>query len=75
MSDKEFEVYDKVWTILDNKVKQIVIYSVIKTASTPAGVHVSYRAVNDLFGANMSNSYVVDPDYIFASKEELLESL
>lgn len=76
---QEFKVWDRVWTMYDNKPTKLVIYSVTEKMDTigTCRTRFSYTTVREALGAGQGNNkdYGVDPKKIFRTKEELIQSL
>lgn len=75
---KEFQVYDKVWVIYNNNIKEKIIYS--KTGYMnflKNGIDYNYTLVNGVLGAgvNPNKGIPYTTEEIFKTKQELIDSL
>ena len=71
-----FKVYDKVWIMYNNKPVSKLVFAVIERMNfSKTGTDINYQLVESRVGASWESSKYVSPDVIFATKEELLETL
>ncbi len=71
-----FKVYDKVWMMQTNRPVEMLVFAVIERMNFPkTGTDINYQLVSSRVGASWESSKYVSPDDIFATKEELLETL
>ena len=74
--ETKFEIGQKVWIMLDNRVQQKEIVGIItyigKTKSTSHGSSSLYHFKNQSFSSEVFNR---TEDEIFSTKQELLDSL
>lgn len=73
-----FDVYDKVWIMKDNKPKEMIILAVVMEASlNKQGQDVYYMLVSTLVGAGVGNNCGIrreEKDF-FDTKKDLVDSL
>ena len=72
----KYKVYDKVWTMRNDKPQQFLIYAVIQEmALEKTKVDTKYRIVPETFGACWDDSTEVREENLWDTKEGLVESL
>lgn len=72
------KVYDKVWVMINNKPKEMLIFAVTESMDHfKTGSDLHYNIVVDTFGVGWGNNEGIQlsEDIIFDTKQELLESL
>lgn len=69
-------VYDRVWTMVQGKPSELVVYAVTEVMALQKGgaVEVRYRLVKDQCGATLEQSIQRHPAEMFSSKDELLQA-
>jgi len=75
---KKFKVYDTVWMMSNNAPIEQKIFAVVESMDHwKKGTEFRYHVVNSQLGAGWGNNEGVirNEDVLFASKQELLESL
>lgn len=75
-----FNVYDKVWVIRNNQLKQMLVFAVIESMGyykRKDETEKHYKLVDDYCGAGWGNNEGVrfNGDDMFNTKEELINSL
>lgn len=71
-----YKVYDKVWIMQNNKPVEKLIYAIIERMNFPkTGTDTNYKIVDSRCGACWEKSQYVSMDDVYATKEELLETL
>lgn len=73
-----FDVYDKVWIMQDNKPVEMIIFAVVVSMSiNKRGQEVHYQLVKQLCGTGWGSGEGIrrEEDSFFDSKQDLLDSL
>ena len=73
-----FDVYDRVWIMENNKPKEMIIYAVVVQASyNKRGQDVHYLLVSTLCGSGVGNNPGIrrEENDFFNTKEDLVDSL
>lgn len=75
----KFELRDRVWVMDTNQPVQKYIFARIESVDlgTPKQMEFFYQVVDDLTGAGWGNNegYRYDEGFLFATRQELLDSL
>lgn len=60
---RKFDIGDKVWSIVDNRVQEWKVWLIVETS----GLQARYK--------NLAEHISINEDFVFATKQELLDSL
>ena len=73
-----FKVYDKVWVMLNNSPTELIVFAVVESMGYwKVDTEMFYHLVGSRIGAGWGNNEGAryEPEKVFGSKEELLESI
>ena len=73
-----FDVYDRVWVMKDNKPKEMIVFAVVLSASdNKCGQDVHYKLVKSMVGTGWGNheGQQYSEDNMFCTKQDLVDSL